>query len=808
VAGEPGIGKSTLVEDFLASLSPDCLVACGRCSERLGGTEAYLPVGDALGDLLRSSAGATVGRLLKAIAPTWYAQVVPAASDGSARAHSQPAMLREFFALLQELTHLGTVVLFLDDVHWADVPTVDLLAHVGRHCAALRVLIVAAYRPTELLLGPHPFAGVRDELQARGVCTELSLGFMSRADVDRYLSLAFPNHAFTTDFAQVIHARTEGNPLFMADLLRYLRERGVIAEARGRWALARELPDLGTEMPESVRGMIRRKLERPTDADRRLLSAAAVQGPEFDSATIAGALSLDAAEVEERLQVLERVHGLVRLIRESEFPGQVPTLRYVFVHVLYQQALDADLSPSRRAALGGALARALEAHQGPRGPEAAAQLAYLYEVGRDHSRASRQCALAANNVARVFAHREAAGLARRGLRLLESLPVSPERDALELPLQTMLGLQLQVTQGYAAPEATRAYTRARDLCGTRHEGLFPILWGLWLAAKVRSELPHARELAGQLQALAAQLNDPDLGLQAQQALAVTTLCLGEPASTVSHMEQGTVLYDPERHRAHSYLFGQDPGVACKAFGSVALWLLGHPDAAARVSEEAVRLGRDLRQPSTLALALHFASVVHQLRRDSARTQACATECDALAAEHHLSFWRAGSAIMSGWALAVSGAADEGLARLRQGLIAWRQTGSVTYRTYFLGLLAELLGSRGQVTEACRILDEALTLARQTTEGLYEAELYRLRGDLSLGDPNGQERAANDFDRARKLANRQGAKSLELRATSSLTRLRIPKARQRLMALYNSFAEGFDTPDLREAHELLDGTEPG
>jgi adenylate cyclase len=511
--------------------------------------------------------------------------------------------------------------------------------------------------------------------------------------------------------------------------------------------------------------------------------------------------------VEERLQVLDRVHGLVRLVRESAFPDRAPTQRYAFVHVLYQQALDADQSPSRRAVLGGALARALEAHQGPRSAEAAAQLAYLYEVGRDHGRAARQCALAANNAARVFAHREAAGLARQGLRLLETLPDSPDREALERQLQTILGLQLQVTQGYAAPEATRTYTRARELCRGGPADLFPILWGLWLAAKVRSELPLASDLAGQLRELAGRLNDPNLGLQAQQALAVTALCRGEPARTLWHMEQGNVLYDRDRHGAHSYLFGVDPGVACKAFGAVALWLLGHPAAAARLSDETVRQARELRQPSSLALALHFASVVHQFRRDGQRTQACASECDVLAGEHGLSFWRAGSAIMSGWALAACGAADEGLARLRQGLIAWRETGSVTYRTYFLGLLAEVLADRGRVAEAAHTLDEALVLARHTTEGLYEAELYRLRGCLALRSPEGatsvaRNRAAEDFARARDLAAQQRARSLELRAALSLARLGDADALRRLAELFQPFSEGFDTPDLREARDLL------
>jgi predicted ATPase len=751
---------------------------------------------------------------MKAVAPAWYSRAAPGGTGESAHAPSQPAMLREFSDFVQEVSRLGAIVLFIDDVQWADHSTVDLLAHVGRQCAALRVLVIVTYRPTDLLRNPHPFHDLRHELQGKGACSELSLGFLSPLDIGRYLRLAFPAHNFPPDFAELIHARTEGNPLFMVESLRYLRERGVIAPSAGGWQLAPELPDLRHEMPESVRGIIRRKLDRLDEADRRLLAAAAVQGPEFDSAVVAGALNLDAAEVEERLQALDRLHGLVRLERASEFPDRTLTLRCAFVHVFYQQALDADLSPTRRAALAAALAHALESHHRADSAEAASQLEYLYEVGRDFGRAARQCWLAAQNAAQVFAHREAIELARRGLRLLSTMPDTRDRSALELPLQTMLGLQLQVTQGYAAAEATQAYRRARALyqAGPNAPPLFPVLWGLWLAAKARSELTSARELAGELQALAARQGDPDLALQAQQALAVTTLCLGDPAATLAHVDQATALYDPTRHRAQSYQFGQDPGVACKAFGAVALWLRGQPEAGIRMSAAALTQSHQLAQPSTQALALHFAAMVHQLRRDPHKSLACAEACATFATLHGLSFWKAGSGVMAGWALATSTASEEGLGRLRRGLIDWDATGSVTYKTYYLGLLAEVLMAAGHFEECGRVLDQSLALVQSTAEGLYEPELHRLRGELLLRSsaepgPETLERARGEFATALDLARRQGAKSLELRAALSLTlhaaRLGADEhARRQLADCYNSFTEGLDTPDVRAARDLL------
>ena len=236
VTGEPGIGKTTLVEDFLAELAAAgraCTVARGRCSERLAGAEAYLPFLEALESLLHGAGGEAVARVMKVVAPTWYAQVVPHAAEDSsfarvlpeAKAASQERLKRELGAFLQEVSRPRPLLLFLDDLHWADASTVDLLAYLGSRCAGLRLLLVLTYRPTDLLLGKHPFVPVKQDLQARGVCREVALEFLTRQDVERYLALAFPGHRFPEELAALIHARTEGNPLFMVDLLRYLRDR-------------------------------------------------------------------------------------------------------------------------------------------------------------------------------------------------------------------------------------------------------------------------------------------------------------------------------------------------------------------------------------------------------------------------------------------------------------------------------------------------------------------------------------------------------------------------------------------------------
>ena len=394
-----------------------CLVMRGRCSEQLAGTEAYLPILEALDSLLQVR-DENVLQMMKTLAPTWYAAVTPPATDDSsaqrvladAKLASQERMKREMASLLTHLSGTQPLVLVLDDLHWADLASVDLLAYLAAHFDQMHVLIVAAFRPSELLMAEHPLIKITLDLQSCGECEEVALGFLGTDEIGRYLALEFPEHRFPDNLPGLIHAKTEGSPLFMADLVRYLRDRGVIAEQDGHWQLVRPIPDLDRELPASVRSMIQRKIDQLDEADRPLLVAASVQGHEFDTAVVARSLNLDAAEVEDRLEHVQRVHALVQLVGEHEFPDATLTVRYRFVHALYQNALYALLNPTRRAAASGAVAEALIEFHPNQTEGLASTLALLFEIARDFERASDFFLLAAQNAARLYANQEAVEL--------------------------------------------------------------------------------------------------------------------------------------------------------------------------------------------------------------------------------------------------------------------------------------------------------------------------------------------------------------------------------------------------------------
>jgi predicted ATPase len=821
VTGEPGIGKTTLVEDFLSELTTTgrpFAVSRGRCSERLAGTEAYLPFLEVLESLLHGEGGEATAELMKATAPNWYEQVAPlAAKDSSlirvlaeSRAASQERLKRELGAFLQEASQLRPLLLFIDDLHWADASTVDLLAYLGGRCDGMRALFVFTYRPTDLVLSKHPFGPIKLDLQARGVCREMALEFLSRLDLDRYLALEFPENVFPEEFAALIHARTEGSPLFMADLLRYLRDRQALRQEQGRWTLQQSVPDLRKELPESVRGMIQRKIEQLGEDDRRLLVAASVQGYEFDSAVVARLLEQNPAEVEDRLNELDRVHAFVHMVTEQEFPDRTLTVRYRFVHVLYQNMLYASLQPTRRASLSAAVAQALLGHYEDRSVEVAADLALLLEAARDFMGAADYFLVAAQNAARVFANQEAVVLARRGVEVLMSLPDTPERANKELALQITLGPALFATKDWTAPDVEAAYTRANALCKQLGESpdLFPALWGLFLFHVARGEVRTGLNLGEQLLSLAQQTQDSALFLQAHHALGPTYALVGDWALAQTHLKQAVVRYDRQQHRTHAFSYGgHDPCVCCLSFAAKAHWMLGYPEKAVQSGQEALALARDLGHPTSLAHTQLSVAMLHQYRRGVSETLELAEELHKLAADQGLLFYLAGASVLRGWALVELGRGEEGRELIYQGF----ETGGATrahWRTYFLTLLAEACGKCENLRDGLAAVDEAITVVEKTGICLYEPEMYRLKGEFLLSlDPQNSADAEACFSQAVAIARRHQAKSLELRATMSLARLwqrqgRSSEGHAALAAIYDGYTEGFTTPDLSDAAALL------
>ena len=409
------------------------------------------------------------------------------------------------------------------------------------------------------------------------------------------------------------------------------------------------------------------------------------------------------------------------------------------------------------------------------------------------------------------AYVEAIAHLTEGLELLESLPDTPDRTRQELDLQMTLGPALIATKGYTALEVGQVYARARELCQQVGDTtqLFKALWGLRSFSFVRGELQRARELEEQCLRLAQRVQDPALLLGAHRGLGATLLMFGELTTAQAHFEQGIALYDPRQHGASAVVYGQNEGVNCLRYAARTLWLLGYPDQALQRIHEAVTLARTLAHPLSLALALcHMASVRHA-RREAPETQEWAEAAIALSREQGFPYWLAGATALRGWARAKQGEPEPGIAQMRQSLAAMQALGSEQARPYSLAYLAEVYLDMGQAEEGLGVLAEALTLVNKNGERWWEAELHRLKGELLLRHAVPDEHQAEAcFDRSLAIARRQQAKSLELRAATSLSRLwqhqgKRDEAHQLLAEIYGWFTEGFDTADLQEAMALLE-----
>jgi predicted ATPase len=535
------------------------------------------------------------------------------------------------------------------------------------------------------------------------------------------------------------------------------------------------------------------------------MSAAAVQGQEFDAAVIAKVMDMDVTDAEDRLETLDRTHGFVRLIGERVFPDTTLTLRYSFVHVLYQNALYASLRSTRKMSLSAAVAETLLAYCGAQRTAIASELAILFDAARDFDRAAEYFTIAAEQAARVSANTEAIVLARRGLDALMLLPETPDRARRELQLQTILGPALMSTVGYGTPEVEAVYTRARELCRQFGETpqLFPVIWGLYQYWLARAVYGTAWELAEQLLAWAQRTNDPALLLPAHSALANILCFSGDLDRARSHAEQAIAIYVPEEHHRLAALYsGFDFGAADRGGLAANLWLLGYPDRAVQSARDGLTLARQLAHSSTIVLALNWEAMVHAHRRDAQRTRQQAEAAIAIA-EQELTPWLAWAMVLQGWAMAEQGEDEEGIARVRQGIAVWRAAGLACLLPHFLGLLAAAYARTGHTDEAFATVAEALAITEQTREEYAEAELHRIKGEL-LRDP---EEAEASFRRAIEIARRKKAKSSELRAVISSSRLHDKhgergEARQMLAGIYGWFTEGFDTADLKDAASLL------
>jgi predicted ATPase/DNA-binding winged helix-turn-helix (wHTH) protein len=844
VTGEPGIGKTALVEAFLTRLAdkhghePQLRIGRGQCIEQYGAGEAYLPLLDAMGRLGRQAGDQRLVEVLSQQAPTWLVQLpalitattlelLQRQTQGAARQR----MLRELAEAIEQLAAEGPLVLWLEDLHWGDVSTLEWLAYMARRREPARLLVIGSYRPVEVLVREHPLRGLKQELQVHGECAELLLDFLSEEAVAEYLAVRFSlgtSSALLPDLAQTIHRRTDGNPLFLVNVVNDLVARGMLVQRDDRWELQGRVEEVAASVPESLQQLIAQQVERLSPETRRMLEVGSVAGAEFSAAAVAAGMEIDVETVEQQGEELVRREHFLRASGTAEWPDGTVAARYAFLHAFYQDVVYHRLTARQRQWLHQRIGEREEVGYGARAKEIAAELAVHFEQGRDYRRAVQYLQQSGWNAVRRCAPQEAINLLTKGLKLLKTWPDTPERLQQEVTLLNTLMPALMFSRGPAAPELENVFARKRELCEQLSwgpESLFWTLMGLCLVHVNRAGYQTAHELAEQCLHLAQGARGSTHQLiWGHYMLGVTFFCHGDFVLARSHQEQSIALYDPQQHRSHTFRQGHNPQVSALQYVALVLWHLGYPDQALKRIHNALTLAHELSHPYTLGDLLGYATLLHQYRREARRVQEQAEAVLTLSAEQGFPFLSALATLLQGWVLADQGHGEQGIAQVHQGLAALRATGAESWRPYFLALLAEAYGKTGQAEEGLSVLAEALATVHKTGERHYEAELYRLKGDLTLAQssvhlassvtnpnsptPDPQTQAETCFLQAIEIARRQQAKSLELRATMSLARLwqqqgKRERARQKLAEIYTWFTEGFDTRDLQEAQALME-----
>jgi DNA-binding SARP family transcriptional activator/predicted ATPase/type II secretory pathway predicted ATPase ExeA len=820
ITGEAGLGKTTLVETFLAETRAKTTlrIGHGQCIEHRGVGEAYMPVLEAVGRMCREPGGQALIALLARVAPTWLVQMPWLVNpedfellQSRILATTRERMLREIAEALEMLTTEQPLVLVLEDLHWSDYSTLDLLTWLARRQEPARLLLIGTYRPSDVKLQDHPLGAVVQDIQLRGQGVEVPLPLLTPAIVETYLSQRFSGAKFPAELAHLLHQRTSGNPLFIRALSDSWVTRGALVELDRQWTLRARLEELMVGVPETLRQLIEQQFRQLDPTDQAILEVASVAGVEFATATLMAGVDLTEEEIERRCVALTHQGPFLQAGDIVEWPDGTVTAQFRFSHYLYQEVLYERVPAGRQVRLHRQIGQHLETRYRLSAPGKAAELGLHFVRGRDPGRAVKYLHLAAEQAMRRNAYREAIGHLTQTLEFLQHYPEIPERTQHELTVQSALGPALIMTRGWAAPEAEQAYVRACELCqqlgDTRQ--LSSVLYGLASLYELCGEYSKSQALLEERLQLPHDPQDYLSQLESHELLACSTFHQGAFTQTLIHADQALNFCNPHE-RIFTPLLGENPAVSSHHWAGLALWFLGYPNQALVRSQQALNQARDLAYTFGLAHAHEQAAMLHQLRREEQAVYQQAEATITAAIQGGFAYWLGVGQILLGWAVAVRGQAERGLAQLRQGLDTCQATRATIDHPYFLYLLADACGRNGRLEEGLTTLNEAFALVRQSRAFFHEAELHRLQGALLFQlDPSKNLSAAEaSFQQARDVARRQQAKSLELRATTSLCCLwreqgKKAEARQMLEEIYGWFTEGFDTADLQSAKTLLE-----
>jgi class 3 adenylate cyclase/predicted ATPase len=805
LSGEPGIGKSRIALALYERLQTENHLSLRYHGSPYHTNSPLLPIIDQLeraADLARDDpADLRLAKLeaLLAVASPDALSIAPLIADllGVPSGERSPAIelapdqkkLETFRALLRQLEGLAAkqpVLMIAEDAHWFDHSSLELFDLIVERIERLPVLLVITFRPE---FGQH-WTGWSH-------VTLLTLNRLGRTEGAALIEHLARGKSLPAAAVAQILTKTDGVALFVEELTKSVLESGILRDCGDHFDFAESIDSLA--IPATLHDSLMARLDR-LGAAKELAQTASVIGRQFSYELLAAVAEMNMTNFKAALDELVRAELVFR-------HGTAPEVTYAFKHVLVQDAAYRSLLKGRRQWLHGRIAEALERRL-PKvvqsEPETLAR--HYFEAGAPES-AIRYWLRAGQLANRHSANSETIAHCEKGLALVEQVPETPERDQQELELRITLGSALLAVKGFAAPEVSVVYGRARELCHKTGEAeqLFAVLYGLWINRLFNGELEAARELSAEMLALAQRQSDDGLLLQGHHVNWTTSFYLSEMSQSLHHAKIGIALYDFDRHRHHAFIYGgHDPGVCCRGIAAWCLWFLGYADQALSAATDALNLARQLSHPFSESQALLSLAPIHCNRGEVELTRQVADAALRLCIDQGFgAHTRSLALALHGWALVRAGSGREGIKQLRQGIDERPRL-----QVELLTLLADACLHVGQIEEGLAVVNRALPCA-EVSERIWIPELLCLNGQLLLASSTDAGEVQSCFEQAFDAARGLGAKSLELRAAVLLSRLlagqgRLHQAHDLLAPIYGWFTEGFDTADLKGAQALLDG----
>jgi DNA-binding winged helix-turn-helix (wHTH) protein len=805
VTGEPGIGKTTLVDAFLAELAgSDVVGARGQAIEQHSAPEPYRPVIDLIGQLPHSRLGDRAIASLVRYAPTFLSQLpqlVPDAqlADVTRRSGggSESRMVRELVDAFDAMATDAPMVLALEDLQWSDIATIDLLAALGQRRDPARVLVIATSRRAEAQTVSHPLNRVMRELVARSGATALPLHRLDADDIAGFIAARFPDHALPAPFLAAVESITGGTPLFLGTLLDDLVARDMIVHRDGRWTLGVTIDELAAHRPDSLTQLVDIQVDRLAQAEQRVLEVASLVGHACPTALVAAALEIPVEQADELCDDFARRGLFLRHEGTEDWPDGSQQSCYGFTHGLVQDACAARIAPARRARWHRAIAERLEAGHGDRAHEISMQLASHYERGQANQRAIHFHILAGDRMTSRWALADAWPSYRRALDLLLRTPETRERDVTELRIlggMASAALRSRFHSLESIEQFERMIVLARRLGDTAR--LVAAMANLSLRYTGLAAYDKAEAINAELVAMIEAGLDPVYLAAANAARAPVLFWRGRLAEATELMEALTRPDAVTEQASGADIFDlASRRVLLRGYLAMARWLGGSPDRglAEMYGAHEAAIGGD---PYMFGMTMTNVGRLHVLRRDppsKVRDAAAAVLGNAGAV-----IWHVHATLLLDWVRSVEAPAtvpppDDILGRFRERIKAFPLGAP-----YASGMIIETLRRTGHVAEARAFVDEMLGVARRTGESVFEPELVRIRGELE--EPADRDAALASYREAIALAERNSAWTLALRAATSLARLSGDTAP--LAAALARMTDGDEAPDVVDARRLL------